>query len=357
MTRTEFIPIAETIFMIEVSLVVLMLVSAYLFKGYFVIKRLVRKRTKENWTAFWHEAERDTSLLTDDKIKNMQKRIVWVLMLMKQSKEKIQSESLFYNKIRKEVLLPTGKKLIRKHNYLKKYYAIECFYYQFDPKDEHYLLKAISHPVLLVSLNAARVSFKHGSTKLLEKVISHLAHWKWFQQDAIASMILEERPMLTEALLNCLEKEKSHSVRTLCYRLLLLLPSKDEVIRELEADLYSNFIDLRVVALDYLIKVKDISRLRNFMYDDDWVIRARTAHALGLLLDKESIHLLEEALFDPEWWVRTYSAEALLCFGQIGLAILQQQSPKPYSGAYDAAREALSRHRHTQIRKRRRHKP
>jgi hypothetical protein len=354
MILTNLVPIAEIILEFQVKIILLLILAAYLLNGYFAIRRHRREKANKKRILFWQQAMQDVNLLTDRKAKVLRKRIAWVLLMIKEDPAIVETAPLFYDRIVKTVLLPSGRKLIQKRDYIKKYYGLECFYYNietpWDQQDESYLLKAIDHPVLLVSLNAARVIFKHGSVKLLEEVIVHLAQWQWFQQDALASMVLEDRPMLAEALFQCLEDKDFH-VRTFCYRLLLLLPFKPRVIKKIGEDLYCNVLDLRLVALDYLTKAKDNIWLRDFMHDADWMVRAKAAYGLGVLQDGGAIELLTEALSDPEWWVRTRSAEALLCLGEKGIEVLQQKSSEPqHKGAYEAANEVLSKHKHPQDR-------
>lgn len=250
----------------------------------------------------------------------------------------------FYEKIVNAVLLPSGRRFIKKYNYIQKYYATICFYYKFELEDEPSLLKLLAYSMNLVSINAAITIFRHGSDALLEKAIKHLSRWDELQQNVIAHLIVDYRPRPSRILFNYLEKEKAHAVRAFCYRLLLLLPFEPKTITHLDEDLGSEFLDLRVAALNYLIKAKDIARLRTFMQDEDWMFRAKAAHALGKLLDEESLDSLTQALSDTEWWVRLRSAEALLRFGERGAAILKQQSSKQNTLAAEVAKEVLFRH-------------
>lgn len=345
MMYTNLVPIAETIVAIEVSLILSLFVVAYLFKGYLFVKQQIRTKKKIKLEVFWQHAKQNPKLLTQNIVKVLQREIIWVLSFMQQEPS-LESAPAFYEKVIHEVLLPSGRKLIKKRNYLQKYYASICFYYKFELQDERYLLRALSHPVSLVSLNAARAIFRHGSVELLEKAIKHFAAWHWLQQEVIAQIVLEERVILTRILLAELQKDKTHSVRTFCYKLLCLLPFGPEAMVFLEEDLFSPFLDLRVASLNYLIKAKDNAKLRPFLQDSDWVIREKTAKALGILQDEESIASLTRALFDPEWWVRIRSAEALLCFGEKGVAILNQ----PHIQSCAAAKETLSRYEHRQKR-------
>jgi HEAT repeat protein len=56
--------------------------------------------------------------------------------------------------------------------------------------------------------------------------------------------------------------------------------------------------------------------------DDAWPVRAMAAKALGRLGRAEAVGPLAEALGDKEWWVRINAAEALRSMGEKGLAAL-----------------------------------
>jgi hypothetical protein len=342
--------IFESILVTELALIVALLAILYLYRIYIFIKEDSREKEKAKLLLFWQEAKHNPDLLTDKAVKFSRKKIAGVLMLMKQEPSLEEIAPLFYEKIVNAVLLPSGRRLIKKYNYIQKYYATICLYYKFELEDEPSLLKLLAYSMNLVSINAAITIFRHGSDALLEKAIKHLSGWDELQQNVIAHLIVDYRPKSSKILFDYLEKEKAQAVRAFCYRLLLLLPFEPKTITHLDEDLGSEFLDLRVAALNYLIKAKDIARLRTFMQADEWIFRAKAAHALGKLLDEESLDSLTQALSDTEWWVRLRSAEALLRFGEKGVAILKQQSSKQNALAAEVAKEVLFRHVYRQKR-------
>lgn len=341
--HSSLAPLLEAILATELALIVLLLAVLFLYKAYLITKEKTRQKAKTRLQLFWQEAKHNPDLLTDRALKTLQKEIVWVLRLMKQEPSLEETAPLFYEKIVNAVLLPSGRRFIKKYNYIQKYYATICFYYKFELEDEPSLLKLLSNSMNLVSINAAITIFRHGSDALLEEGIKRLSAWDELQQNVIAHLIVDYRPKPSQIFLDYLEKEKAPTVRAFCYRLLLLLPLEPNTITHLDEDLVSEFLDLRVAAFNYLVKAKDVVRLRPFMQDDEWMFRAKAAHALGKLLDEESIEGLTQALSDTEWWVRLRSAEALLRFGERGVAILKQQSSKQHTLAAEVAKEVLFR--------------
>ncbi len=76
--------------------------------------------------------------------------------------------------------------------------------------------------------------------------------------------------------------------------------------------LASDDTELTAASLDALRDPVGLAMARAFAEHSAWIVRARSAMALGRLGDAIDVPILQKLLKDPNWWVRYRAAQALV---------------------------------------------
>jgi len=95
-------------------------------------------------------------------------------------------------------------------------------------------------------------------------------------------------------------------------------------IREKLADRNPDVRARAAHALGMLEQIDSGPMLLPMLYDGEWAVRAMAAKALGRIGYAGAVDTLCVALRDDSWWVRANAAEALCRVGPAGLAALEQ---------------------------------
>jgi HEAT repeat protein len=189
------------------------------------------------------------------------------------------------------------------------------------------LLKALDHPNITVSLNAAGALLKISHPELAKKAIFKLLKKENLTEELFVEVLLNYGESLSLKIL--LDSDFSHS--SVFSRLKII----DYIgfFRRYEG--VSILIEFLKETTDFEETVRLIKALGNlgshetrpyfldFLKNESPVIRAQAAKALGEFKEEEDINQLSQLLNDKDWWCRYYSTWAIFQMGETGRKFLK----------------------------------
>lgn len=342
--------IAKWILIIEVVIVIIFVIFAYLTKLFFVLKDKQRKKQIIQFRETFKYVLENHKELSHKNIKYFRKSISNVLILMNEFQLEYKDTNYWSDlrqQVIKEVLRFKARHFAKSHDSFKKYLASRCFYFGIEESDELLIENLLKDPILLISLNASRVASKYPSSKLINTIIDNCSEGRRLQQSTFACVIAEGADS-SKKLISIIKKRLNHEedpyVKAFCYRLLTQLPSHEDALAQAERDLESDNLELKLTVLDYLAHLNRktaITLILHCIDNKSWQVRVRAINLLGELKNEASAQAIGEKLRDREWWVRVRAAQALGKLGEVGINILKSQNPEVDRYAYEAAQQVL----------------
>lgn len=240
------------------------------------------------------------------------------------------------------VMLPIMRKYYKSRKVYKRYYAAHLFYYYYTPEDAPKVISLIKDPALIISIEASRLGFRMASSELVNASIDVFAKYRRLQQSVFSLIATDCHEEVETIIFERIANEKNPYIKAFCYKLLLRFPAVQDHSEQVQRDLDSETLELRLAALNYSAHNRhSVKLLPKFLVDKQWQMRSTAAKMLGIVKDKTSIEALGNALKDPEWWVRIRAAESLKEMGADGIKVLEKQSPEIDKYAYEAAIQVL----------------
>jgi hypothetical protein len=342
--------IAKWLLIIEMVIVVIFVIFAYLLKLYFVLNGKHRNKQIIQFRKILQYSLENQKKLSHRNIKLFRKSVSNILILVNEFNLEYK-DTEYWPELRQqvinEILRFKARHFAKSRNNFKKYLASRSFYFGIEKRDEPLIDNLLIDPILLVSLNASRVAFKYPSSKLINTIIDICSKGRRLQQSTFAFVIaegLESFKKLITIIEERLNREEDPYVKTFCYHLLTQLPSHENAFSLAERDLESDNLELKLSVLDYLAHLNQklaVTLISHCIDNKYWQVRVRAINLLGKLKDKASAQAIGEKLKDPQWWVRLRAAQALGELGDVGINILKSQSPEVDRYAYEAAQQVL----------------
>ncbi len=339
--------IVKIIAITELILVVLLLILSYGMKIFFHFKE------KHNIKISTHidqqlEATFNGQIKLSDTMINFFKSHLLTFLINLSHFEAKKNQFINWDNVIKQlsdvILKPQARVLSTSRQWFKRYLAVLCFSYGFDPEDGKLLKKLLNDDNLLISINTARVIAEFPLPELITAVVYSFAKGRRLQQAANAEILAKGSQDFSPAIIEILQKTQDPYVKSFCYRLLTQLLSSDQICSTAESDVLSENITLKIAVLNYLGAIKNKAAdtiILKFIHDPHWEVRAVVTRILGERGDESAIAELEKSLKDPIWWVRVNAANSLLKLGKKGIAVLKAQSPEIDRYAYETAQEVL----------------
>lgn len=249
--------------------------------------------------------------------------------------------------ISEEILLPKIKILASSKDWLDRFLATQCYEIGLNIYDEDIILNLVNDYNLLVSINAAIIVFNNPTVKSINEVIDKFSAYRRIRQFAFVSIIektLRHPEFIIEIIINRLKTDQDLYARIFSYRILNSLAFASELYPFITEDLLKDNAELTITTLLYLEHVDyKISKpiFLSYLNNPYYQIRSIAVKLLANSNDKSVIPYLQSRLGDPAWLVRINAANALLNFGQEGIAALKSQSPHKDKFAYESAQAIL----------------
>lgn len=351
MMMSEITSVVKFISIIQLVLIPLGVMFLFLTKRVIKTKKDKKEAIKRQITAVIHDSlTRDIPLSTLF-IKQCMRHIdvlIHCILIFEKEFAKHSKWLVIKNQLIDRVLKPQARVLATSRQWLNQYFAVQCYAYGIDLKDEFFLLKLLHNNVLLVFLGAARVVFKYPTTRSVDALIDVLAKGRRlnlsFVIEVLAKITTHEKKILSPYFTRRLEHEADPYVRSFCYRMAMHLEASSTMLTLVKQDVMSNNLELIIAAMNYLSIIPSIDSLDlliKFVEDERFEVRAVVVKLLGQFQHETVIPLLENKLNDPVWWVRINSADSLLKIGKKGIVVLQRQSPSGDRFAYETAQRML----------------
>jgi len=196
------------------------------------------------------------------------------------------------------------------------------------------LIKKMSDPTPEVRVRAAQALGLIGTTESLRPLVLALRDAGRWSAIRVAGMLISAGDEAVDVLLEEFDRLPDHakiSAIDIFGRIKSLRATT--LLRALMRDSHA---DLRARAAHAIGMIGDPTAadvLIAGLSDTEWAVRAMAAKALGRLRESESIPALASALSDPQWWVRANAAEALKAKGPAGQDSLLKtlDSDDPYA--------------------------
>lgn len=207
--------------------------------------------------------------------------------------------------------------------------ALTLLGYFSDAESLHALLHYANDEDMYVQIAALRSLALRGATGYIDQIVEILAHsahtntlmlhdiLQRFGEPAVPALIAlatasaAKREVRQAALMALGSIGSLQAVDTL----ITLTNDADEEIRA-----------HAIASLGNIGDIKAAEAIVHHMDETSVAVRVKAAQALGKLQSDATLPHLAASLSDDEWWVRFRAAEALYCYGDKGIAILQAYS-------------------------------
>lgn len=249
--------------------------------------------------------------------------------------------ALFLDPINKDVMSKSWP--IRNHAALN-YQLRNKYLKNMNAVDEADLLILLADPIPVIAINAAIAICYCPSQQSIDTFIDIFSQNRRAQYDLLTEVLHTSALKIMPFVEKRLSQEKNIYIRVFCYRMLRQLPKIKIDLPDLESDINSTIIDLRLAALAYIAYAQTDNyklHLSNAINADAWELRARAAKLIGYTKDESFLELLTLHLTDKVWWVRYRSAEALSLMGEKGETILNSQKIDVDKFAYEISQQQL----------------
>lgn len=260
-----------------------------------------------------------------------------------------------------ELLRSEARKFALSKNWLKQYFATQCYHYGFAVADENFVISLVNSETPLVFLNMAEIIFKYPTQNSVNALIDSFSKGRSLNRSLCVDVLVGSvKDVPSEVLGNLISKKLSNTdinipdnvanyvyIRVFCYQLLSALSNDDVVpFDTLKQDIMHDNVDLSLSAMRYLAVKKmyitdSTSLFIQKLHDKNWQIRSISAKLLGEIHAEGAFAALEPLLEDSVWWVRYNTACALYKLGPKGKEILEKQSSQKKI-AYDIAQRVLN---------------
>lgn len=196
------------------------------------------------------------------------------------------------------------------------------------------LIARMSDPMPEVEIRAAQALGNIGTTAALRPLVRALKEAGRWSAIRVAGILIAAGDEAVDVLLEEFDHLPDHAKLSATdifgrIRSLRASPLLRQLLEEQNADLRARSAH----ALGMLGDPTASPLLVESLNDPAWAVRAMSAKALGRLREIGSIGALAEALKDPQWWVRANAAEALKAKGSAGQDALMEMldSDDPYA--------------------------
>ncbi|MBA2654795.1 MAG: HEAT repeat domain-containing protein [Gammaproteobacteria bacterium] len=329
---------------VEICLVILLIVFAYSAQFYYRKKAERRVITTADMEKLFVSLASTSEQNISHELNFFKKNLPVLLQIL----PRIEAQSLpHWPSIQvilvEKILKPKARRYAKSRRWSKRYFAVRCFSYGWDARDEPLLAKLIVDHTFLISLNAALVAVKKPTQSLVDTLIDFYSKGRRLQQSIFSAKFVESDPAIGAMVSKRLAVETDPYILAFCYSLLTKLPVPDEMCPTVIRDINSAVIDLKIAALKYLAHQgpKTTKIIRRYLSDEHWQVRVVVIKLLSALKDYESLDIIGKSLQDEAWWVRMDAAQALMSFGEKGEAILRSQDPEVDRYAYEVATRIL----------------
>lgn len=334
----------EYIIFLEFFFVALVLVATYGVSFWYFLKN---KRKRKLSAEIEHYLKTNQTFLQTPK-ESFPRKWLKIDILVPLVLKLDQSNSKHWHSIREkfldEVLLPLARKCAYRYNWLSRYLAVRALEFKIDKNDENVILKLMADKIALVKINAIYLGLKLGSQNIINFVIDEIGAERRMTQSIYLKAFDEPLPESQAYVAARLKKESDPYLRATCYKILLNYSSPLDLDKEIQKDLKSKNVELKLAAIRYMVYAensKAVAELIDLLKDSQWEIRVLALQSLGELKAEKAIDQVAALLKDQEWWVRMNAAKALLKMGNAGKKILTSQDPQTDQFAYDAAQNVL----------------
>lgn len=336
------ITIVEYVFIIELILIAIILMSTYFLKSWSNKREARRLKTTSNIEKHFQEVIDKNKAYNDKSLPNdwRQARTLFPAFLKYDSqftKNKTWTDNRM--NILNQTLLPIARKTSVSKSWIKRFFALETFTLAPNKQDEAAIVKLTKDKIPLVFLHSIPAAIKVESATGINNIITRLAKYSWMPQLLYLESFRNASQGVRHIVEQRLQIAKEPKVRAVCYKILAELPPG--TLKVDPADLKSADFELRLAALKYMTYVekdKAITQLIEALKDPHWEIRLAAVHRLGYLKADAAIDAIANTLNDPDWSVKISAAETLKSFGAKGNAVLRAKSPELADIPYDPSK-------------------
>jgi len=336
--------LAKGIIILEFSLVVIFIFLTFILKFYYTWKnkRIQAKIIKIE--SYLQKASPEQPLIFPKSWKKLE-FIMPIISNLDQICKDASWKSVRKNLL-EEIVLPLARKATKRsqRHWIQRYYAAEAFSLATHKEDEKYIINLIEDEIPLVYLNALPAAISCGSQSVIDPLISQIASQRRLTQGTYLQAFVNAPADIVSIVVGHLNHTTDPYIRTTCYKLLMMHLQIVNVTWDINADLSSPNLELRIAAAKYLTKCKHndaIPTLIKLLGDPQWEMRVAALNGLGSLNAQSEIPKIAALLRDSEWWVRMNAGQVLLTMGDAGLDILKGQDPNADKYAYDVAQYLL----------------
>lgn len=185
------------------------------------------------------------------------------------------------------------------------------------------LAEKITDPNLEVRVRAAKALGNMKGVAAVKPLIQALSEPNRWSTIRIADILSNMGKKVVDELIQCFPECPIHA-KVAAVDIMGRIKSLDTVPFLINRLSHTNK-DIRARAAHALGMIGDPSSSKNLLdalSDKEWPVRAMAAKALGQIKSPEAIDALCKALGDPQWWIRANAAEALKNMGDKGIHAL-----------------------------------
>lgn len=335
----------KIIIIAEFTLVILLIIFAYLLKLYFSLKVRNKNICKYELEKYLNKLIKEKTEFVKKMIRRRWRKVEIMLPVIDKFEKKRQQGWLnIRDKLLAEILLPIARKNAYSTVWLKRYMAVKCFLHKVEENDQEIVIDLLSDRVPIVAINAIPLAFKLKSTRAIEKIIKNIAAERRLSQTVFLREFEGSQEVVFPIIKKMLHHEKDPYIRATCYRLIKIFPKKYYIGQYIKKDIKSKVLELKLTAIRSLThapKSQAEPILNALLKNKVWQVRVAAIQSLGDFKDPKYIFTITSCLEDPTWWVRFNAANALKKYGERGIKILSSLDPEKDLYAFEAAQHVL----------------
>lgn len=334
----------ETIFKIQVVIVILTLIATYLSYALISSKEArLAKQKKALSNIIESHLKISQPIMPAEMPKNCMNFLIIIPVLnhLYSKYDKANLQPILISLYEKE-LLSLANKYCKKFSWLKRDLAMQLFMLYSTPQIEECIFGAMNDPVPLVAIHAVLAGINLGTKRMINKTIDVIMQGRRFSQEIYLTYFKTANPKTRDFIEERISNSTDPYLKACCYR--ILFAYKNPYISLSKKDVLSDNLELRIAATKNLASAEkiDIDLLKKLFHDISWQVRAIVANIIGKNKLNKLIPELTMHLNDDAWWVRYNSAMALKNMGEKGIKILSNLNPNSIKFAYEIANYVLN---------------
>ncbi|MCH9613808.1 MAG: hypothetical protein SP1CHLAM54_08170 [Chlamydiia bacterium] len=336
----------EIAVIVEVIVILLAMVTAFLLHLYFSTKKRRTHKTEKYLTDLLMNIHLEQVRFDTKLFKGKGIRLHHIVKVIKSLDDKISGEHWEETKILigRDILKDKVKKYLHSRKWIRRAQAIQAAEMIRGDLNEDMIVVGLSDPIPVVKILAVEGAVRLKTKRTINATLEAMSKEESFGRYPFRDGLLKGDVEVFQILAERLKTEDHPKLRACC---LEIVSQKVGFINFelIKNDLDSEDLSLRwwaIRSLENYPTAESFEKLKEACHDAYWQIQALACRCLGLYGQAEAISLLIEKLSSEHWLVRLNAGISLKTIGQEGVAALKNMKEEDNELGFQAAQYVLA---------------